>query len=116
MVSNLRLMWTSDTHRRTNLSIGYSCIVNMAMKPTKSRLKGEPPCFPAADSHLLATGDSGRKAGKDWQGRGQGGSESLLSPPPCQWRPSETTTLSEGMGGREGVFPVTCLLRDKCVL
>eukprot|EP00960_Hanusia_phi_P051957 761140-Hanusia_phi.AAC.2 len=40
-VTNLRMMWLSKTSYRTNLSIGYGCIVNINIRTANSRLKGQ---------------------------------------------------------------------------
>eukprot|EP00753_Platysulcus_tardus_P008187 PLAT1577.1.p1 GENE.PLAT1577.1~~PLAT1577.1.p1 ORF type:complete len:346 (-),score=153.88 PLAT1577.1:76-1113(-) len=40
IVTNLRLMWTSHRSTRTNLSIGYSCIVSVTIRTANSRLRG----------------------------------------------------------------------------
>mmetsp|Transcript_56120 Transcript_56120/g.135528 ORF Transcript_56120/g.135528 Transcript_56120/m.135528 type:complete len:344 (-) Transcript_56120:133-1164(-) len=39
-VTNLRLLWTSHKHSRTNLSIGYNCVLNITIRTASSRLRG----------------------------------------------------------------------------
>eukprot|EP00451_Oxyrrhis_marina_P019880 CAMPEP_0204344134 /NCGR_PEP_ID=MMETSP0469-20131031/25403_1 /ASSEMBLY_ACC=CAM_ASM_000384 /TAXON_ID=2969 /ORGANISM="Oxyrrhis marina" /LENGTH=343 /DNA_ID=CAMNT_0051329355 /DNA_START=11 /DNA_END=1042 /DNA_ORIENTATION=+ len=39
-VTNLRLLWTSSKNSRTNLSIGFSCVTNVAIRLVTSKLKG----------------------------------------------------------------------------
>jgi len=41
LVTNLRLVWISDRRVRTNLSIGYSAILNLAIRGADSRLCGK---------------------------------------------------------------------------
>lgn len=40
-VTNLRLIWLCHKDPRTNLSIGFNCIVSLNIRTAKSRLKGE---------------------------------------------------------------------------
>lgn len=40
-VTNLRLIWLCHKDQRTNLSIGFNCIVSLNIRTAKSRLKGE---------------------------------------------------------------------------
>lgn len=40
MITNLRLIWISHKHPRTNLSIGYNCIMNTSIRLANSRLRG----------------------------------------------------------------------------
>ncbi len=40
IISNLRIIWFSDTDQSINLSIGYDCIVSVEIKNVESRLKG----------------------------------------------------------------------------
>lgn len=39
-ITNLRLMWQSQSTPRINLSVGYNCIVNISTKTAQSRLRG----------------------------------------------------------------------------
>ncbi|PAA59398.1 hypothetical protein BOX15_Mlig027626g2 [Macrostomum lignano] len=39
-ITNLRLIWHSHTMPRINLSIGYNCVISIAVKQTSSKLKG----------------------------------------------------------------------------
>lgn len=39
-MTNLRLMWVSDNSHRTNLTLGYNCIVSINVKEAASRLRG----------------------------------------------------------------------------
>lgn len=39
-ITNLRLIWTSHRTRRTNLSIGYNCMVSLKIKTASSKLGG----------------------------------------------------------------------------
>eukprot|EP00803_Ostreobium_quekettii_P007620 evm.model.scf_75.2 EVM.evm.TU.scf_75.2 scf_75:9856-14024(+) len=41
MVTNLRIIWTSDRSRRANISIGFNCVTNFVVKTATSRIKGE---------------------------------------------------------------------------
>lgn len=40
LITNLRLIWFNDSDQKVNLSIGYNCILNVEIKPTESRIKG----------------------------------------------------------------------------
>eukprot|EP01112_Ceratiomyxa_fruticulosa_P009752 TRINITY_DN2556_c0_g2_i1.p1 TRINITY_DN2556_c0_g2~~TRINITY_DN2556_c0_g2_i1.p1 ORF type:complete len:344 (+),score=41.49 TRINITY_DN2556_c0_g2_i1:263-1294(+) len=40
LVTNLRLIWISTKYPKTNLSIGYNCIVNTSVKLGNTKLKG----------------------------------------------------------------------------
>ena len=40
LVTSLRVIWKSEKAKRTNLSVGLSCVVNITMRATQSRLKG----------------------------------------------------------------------------
>lgn len=40
VVTNLRLMWSSQSTPRINLSIGYNCIINITTKTANSKLRG----------------------------------------------------------------------------
>ncbi|KAL0024831.1 hypothetical protein WJX79_002987 [Trebouxia sp. C0005] len=39
-MTNLRLMWVSDKSHRTNLTLGYNCIVSINIREASSRLRG----------------------------------------------------------------------------
>ena len=39
-ITNLRMIWYAARSRRTNLSIGYNCIVSLNIKTAQSRLRG----------------------------------------------------------------------------
>ena len=39
-MTNLRLMWVSDKSHKTNLTLGYNCIVSINIKEASSRLRG----------------------------------------------------------------------------
>lgn len=39
-LTNLRLVWVNRKARRTNISVGYSCIVSLSVMPANSCLKG----------------------------------------------------------------------------
>lgn len=39
-MTNLRLMWVSDRSHRTNLCVGYSCIVSINIREAATRLRG----------------------------------------------------------------------------
>ena len=40
LITNLRLIWFSDTNQRVNLSVGFDCILNTEIKETNSAIKG----------------------------------------------------------------------------
>mmetsp|Transcript_12869 Transcript_12869/g.22725 ORF Transcript_12869/g.22725 Transcript_12869/m.22725 type:complete len:351 (+) Transcript_12869:249-1301(+) len=40
-ITNLRLLWVSKKSKRTNISIGFSCVTSITTKAASSRLKGE---------------------------------------------------------------------------
>jgi Bardet-Biedl syndrome 5 protein len=40
IITNLRLIWYSTTNQRTNLSVGFDCILNTEIKETNSAIKG----------------------------------------------------------------------------
>eukprot|EP01048_Picozoa_sp_COSAG05_P009289 COSAG05_NODE_753_length_7528_cov_4.065823_3_plen_409_part_00 len=40
LITNLRVIWLSTRARKTNLSIGYNCIVSLNIKSANSRLRG----------------------------------------------------------------------------
>jgi len=40
VITNLRMIWRSFKDSKTNLSIGYNCITNIAIKTANSRLRG----------------------------------------------------------------------------
>jgi hypothetical protein len=40
MLTNLRLVWSAASSRRTNISIGHAAIVSLNVRPSTSRLKG----------------------------------------------------------------------------
>ncbi len=39
-MTNLRVVWSCRSNRRTNLSIGLDCITSIEVKPAASRLRG----------------------------------------------------------------------------
>lgn len=39
-ITNLRFTWVCRRNRRTNISVGLDCIVQISVKPAASRLKG----------------------------------------------------------------------------
>lgn len=39
-MTNLRLMWVSDKSHKTNLTLGYNCVVSINIKEAASRLRG----------------------------------------------------------------------------
>ena len=39
-ITNLRMMWISTSDMKTNLSIGYTAVVNIHIRAASSRLKG----------------------------------------------------------------------------
>lgn len=39
-ITNLRLIWRSQRSQRTNLSIGYNCVLSINIKTASSRLRG----------------------------------------------------------------------------
>jgi len=41
MVTNLRILWVSHSMPRVNLSIGFSCVLNVSTKKTNSRILGQ---------------------------------------------------------------------------
>mmetsp|Transcript_8063 Transcript_8063/g.23100 ORF Transcript_8063/g.23100 Transcript_8063/m.23100 type:complete len:371 (-) Transcript_8063:344-1456(-) len=40
IITSLRLLWISEKSKRTNLSVGMNCVINLSMKAINSRLKG----------------------------------------------------------------------------
>jgi len=40
IATNLRITWISSKYSKTNISVGYNCVVNITIKSTTSRLKG----------------------------------------------------------------------------
>jgi len=40
LITNLRVIWVSSRTRKTNLSIGYNCVVSLSIKSANSRLRG----------------------------------------------------------------------------
>lgn len=39
-ITNLRLIWCSQRNSRTNLSVGYNCVISLNIKTASSRLRG----------------------------------------------------------------------------
>lgn len=40
VITNLRILWFSETNQRINLSIGFDCILNTEIKETNSAIRG----------------------------------------------------------------------------
>ncbi len=40
LVTNLRIMWISKKSRKTNITIGFNCVISLSIKVANSRLKG----------------------------------------------------------------------------
>ncbi|KAK2159931.1 hypothetical protein LSH36_143g03008 [Paralvinella palmiformis] len=40
LITNLRLLWHSQSTPRVNLSIGYHCVLNISTKTAQSKLRG----------------------------------------------------------------------------
>jgi len=40
-ITNLRLIWRAQKSARTNLSVGYNCVLNISIKSASSRLRGD---------------------------------------------------------------------------
>jgi len=40
LVTNLRIIWHSQTMQRVSLSVGYSCVLNITTKSVNSKLRG----------------------------------------------------------------------------
>lgn len=47
VITNLRLIWWSHKNRKTNLSVGYNCMISINARNTTSRLNGDTQVPPA---------------------------------------------------------------------
>lgn len=52
-MTNLRLMWVSDKSHRTNLTLGYNCIVSINIKEASSRLRGTSSASSVSCQHVF---------------------------------------------------------------
>ena len=62
LVTSLRVIWKSEKAKRTNLSVGLTCVVNITMRATQSRLKGDDgtsPCPSTAPAAVAARSSCG---------------------------------------------------------